>query len=189
MVSKPVAYHLGPDTGDTSFTGVDGNPHSGTFALFSGPLSCGGFISQVIPTVEGQGYDVTFWLENDDSSGQNAFGATFGSVTLVPQAAQGAFGYTQFTFTNVVPGANAHLQFVFYNVPSFFYLDDVCVTPTGGGGTPTPTPTASPTCIPGDGTSGPLWYNGDFDGVNGLANELNTSSATANSPVFMTIST
>ena len=99
------------------------------------------------------------------------FGATFGSVTLVPQAPQGAFGYTQFTFTNVVPGANATLHFAFHNVPSFFYLDDVCVTPSGGGGTPTPTPTASPTCTPSGGTSGPLWYNGDFNGVNGLANE------------------
>jgi len=39
----------------------------------------------------------------------------------------------------------------------------------GGGGTPTPTPTATPTCRPG-----PLWYNGDFNGVNALANEQNT---------------
>jgi hypothetical protein len=40
----------------------------------------------------------------------------------------------------------------------------------GGGGTPTPTPTGTPTCTPGA-----LWYNGDFNGVNGLANEDNTS--------------
>ena len=131
-----------------------------------------GFIDQVIPTVAGQGYDVTFWLGNDDDSGDNDFGASFGSVTLVPTAVQGAFGYTQFTFNNVVPGANAQLHFIFYNAPSFFYLDDVCVTPSGGGGSPTPTPT----CTPGvPGGSGPLWYNGDFDGVNGLANERNTS--------------
>src|SRR6266704_2279744 len=36
--------------------------------------------------------------------------------------------------------------------------------------TPTPTATGTPTCTPG-----PLWYNGDFNGVNGLANEMNTS--------------
>jgi hypothetical protein len=35
-----------------------------------------------------------------------------------------------------------------------------------GGGTPTPTPTATP--------AGALWYNGDFDGVDGLTNEENT---------------
>ena len=46
-----------------------------------------------------------------------------------------------------------------------------CVTPT-----PSPTPTATPTCPPGggNGPSGPLWYNGDFNDVNGLANEMNT---------------
>ena len=40
--------------------------------------------------------------------------------------------------------------------------------------TPTPTPTATPTGTPTC-TPGPLWYNGDFNGVNGLANEDNTS--------------
>src|SRR5204862_23803 len=151
----------------------DGNPHAGNDALFAGPTTDDGFVDQTIPTVDGQGYDVTFWLANSDSSFTNRFGASFGSVTLVPEAAQSFFGYTQFTFTNVVPGANADLHFIFYNVPSFFYLDDVCVSLSGGGGTPSPTPTGSPTCTSGG--SGPLWYNGDFNGVNGLANEDNTS--------------
>src|SRR5438093_1105422 len=80
------------NTGDTSFSGVDGNPHTGTFAFFAGPTSSDGFLDQVIPTVAGQAYDVTFWLANNDSSGNNHFGATFGSVTLVPTAVQSAFG-------------------------------------------------------------------------------------------------
>ena len=88
---------------------------------------------------------MSFWLENDDTSGVNRFGASFGSVTLVPEATQSAFGYTLYTFTNVVPGANADLHFIFFNTPSYFYLDDVCVTSTGGG---SPTPTATPSCTP-----------------------------------------
>ncbi len=134
------------NTGDTSFTSVDtANPHSGSFSLETGPTSSDGFIDQTLPTVAGQAYDVTFWLENDDTSGDNRFGVSFGSVTLVPEATQSGFTYTQFTFTNVTPGANADLHFIFYNPPSFFYLDDVCVTPSGGGGTPTPTPTPTAT--------------------------------------------
>ena len=39
------------------------------------------------------------------------------------------------------------------------------------GGTPSPTPTPTPTATP----AGALWYNGDFNGVNGLANEEDTS--------------
>ncbi|MFZ0916610.1 MAG: hypothetical protein WAN04_06925, partial [Candidatus Udaeobacter sp.] len=38
-----------------------------------------------------------------------------------------------------------------------------------GGGSPTATPSGTPTCFH------LLWYNGDFNGVNGLANEDNTS--------------
>jgi len=38
----------------------------------------------------------------------------------------------------------------------------------GGGGTPTPTPTPTPP------PPGQLWYNGDFDGVDGLTNEQDT---------------
>jgi hypothetical protein len=46
---------------------------------------------------------------------------------------------------------------------------------TIGGATPTPTPTASPTPTPtGSPTGGTLWYNGDFNYVDGLANEENT---------------
>jgi hypothetical protein len=128
------------NTGDTSFTAVNSvNPHSGNFSLQSGPTSSDGFIDQIIPTVAGQAYDVTFWLENDDTSGANRFGASFGSVTLVPEAVQASFTYTQYTFTNVAPGANADLHFIFYNVPSYFYLDDVCVT-LRGAATPTPSP-------------------------------------------------
>src|SRR5262249_31224588 len=134
------------NTGDTSFTAVNTvNPHTGSFSLQSGPTASDGFIDQTIPTVAGQGYDVTFWLENDDTSGNNRFCASFGSVTLVPEATQSAFGYTQYTFTNVVPGANADLHFIFFNPPTYFYLDDVCVTTSGGG---SPTPTATPSCTP-----------------------------------------
>ena len=132
------------NTGDTSFTSVNNsNPHSGSFSLQIGPAFIDGFIDQLLPTVAGQGYDVSFWLENDDDSGNNRFGASFGDVTLVPEATQSVFGYTLFTFTNVVPGANADLHFIFFNEPTYFYLDDVCVTATSGGGTPTPTPTAT----------------------------------------------
>ena len=160
------------DTGDTSFTGVStGIAHSGTYALFAGPGTSDGFIDQTIPTVAGQGYDVTFWLENLDGTNDNRFGASFGSVTLVPEAVQSAFGYTQYTFTNVIPGANADLHFIFFNPPAYFYLDDVCVTASAGA---TPTPTPTPACIDVNGGfetgSFPPWtISGDtsFTSVNG----------------------
>jgi len=40
-------------SGDTSFSGVDGNPQSGTFAAFFGPIGGNGFISQDLATMAG----------------------------------------------------------------------------------------------------------------------------------------
>jgi hypothetical protein len=135
------------NSGETDLTNVNAvHPHSGTYSEQTGPDTSDGFTDQTIATVAGTAYDVSFWLRNDDISGDNSFGASFGSVTLVPEAVQGAFGYTQYTFTNVVPGANADLHFIFFNVPDYFYLDDVCVTPSTGSPTPTPTATPTPTC-------------------------------------------
>jgi PEP-CTERM motif len=117
------------NTGDTSFSGVvNFNQHSGTYAFESGPTSSDGFLDQTLPTTASGLYNVSFWLRNDDSSGNNRFGASLGSVTLVAEAVQAGFAYTQYSFTNVQPGANADLHFIFYNPPSFFYLDDVSVT-------------------------------------------------------------
>jgi hypothetical protein len=135
-------------SGDTSFTAVNNvMPHSGSFSEQSGPTTSDGFTDQTIATVDGQAYDVSFWLANQDTSSDNRFGASFGSVTLVAEATQAAFGYTLFTFNNVIPGANADLHFIFFNPPSYFYLDDVCVTPSAGS-SPTPTPTATATATP-----------------------------------------
>ena len=130
MISKPVSYHLGPTPEIPRLPRVDSNdPHFGSFSLETGPVTIDGFIDQVIPTVAGTAYDVSFWLENYDDTGNNRFGASFGGITLVPEAIQGPFGYTLYTFNNVMPGANADLHFIFYN-PTFSFTWMTCVSPS-----------------------------------------------------------
>ena len=52
-------------------------------------------------------------------------------------------------------------------IESFGLIGNWLIRATAGGeGTPTPTPTPPP--------AGALWYNGDFDGVDGLTNEQDT---------------
>ncbi len=66
------------NTGDTSFTAVDSNdPHFGSFSLETGPDTSDGFIDQVIPTVAGTAYDVSFWLENYDDYWKQSFWGFF----------------------------------------------------------------------------------------------------------------
>jgi hypothetical protein len=121
-------------SGDTSFTGVGrDNPYSGRYEFYSGPSSSDGFLDQVLPTVAGRTYELEFWLANSDSTFTNRFGVSLGGITLMPEAAQPTFGYTGFNFF-VTPGANADLHFIFYNPPSYFYLDSVyaCAVPEPG---------------------------------------------------------
>ena len=54
---------------------------------------------------------------------------------------------------------------------------------------PQPQPDSDSDSNTGSPVAGPLWYNGDFDNLNGLANQQDTSLVPDNSPVCMTIST
>jgi hypothetical protein len=78
--------------------------------------------------------------------------------------------------TNCVGTPCGNDQNAFWNcspVPVDFSMGVIGSGSGGGTPTPTPTPTGSP-------TGGILWYNGDFNGVNGLSNEQNTSIGEVN---------
>jgi hypothetical protein len=117
------------DTGDTGFDGVDGNPHSGTFAGFFGPTNSNSFLTQDLPTITGGLYDLSFWLANDDTSGNNHFEVNWNGATIYSVDDAASFAYTQFFFNALAATGSppTELQFGFYNPPSFWYLDVVSV--------------------------------------------------------------
>jgi hypothetical protein len=120
-------------SGDTSFTGVDGNPHSGTNAGFFGPTGSNGFLSQDLATMAGGLYNLSFWLENDDTSGDNHFEVSWNGSIILSLDNAPQFGYTLFTFTGLSASTSSTpLQFGFFNPPSFWFLDDVSVEAAGG---------------------------------------------------------
>jgi hypothetical protein len=133
LVTNP-GFETGDFTGwtqfdDTGFSGVDGNPHAGTFAAFFGPVGDTGGIFQSLATAPGAMYTLSFWLSNDGGPG-NSFSASWNGVVIPGSILTdaGAFGYTQFTFTGLLAtGAATDLRFTFRNDPSFWFLDDVDV--------------------------------------------------------------
>ena len=136
-------------SGDTSFTSVSTTmPHSGSFSAQLGPLS-EGFLDQNITTVPGQVYTVDFWLAQGafGGAGPNDFSASFAGVNIISLVNSGVFPYTHYTMDIAATGTSSDLQFAFSNSPDYWFLDDVCVTPSVGG-TPTPTPTTTPTATP-----------------------------------------
>jgi hypothetical protein len=113
-------------SGNTANTGVDTfSPHSGTFSAFLGPSGTLGFLDQVLPTVTGTSYELSFFLESDGGT-PNEFRAQVNSTTVFDQTNIPLQPYTQKVF-DFVATATTDLRFGFRDDPGFLRLDDITV--------------------------------------------------------------
>jgi hypothetical protein len=113
--------------GNTGFTAVDTtNPHSGTYSAHFGAIGSDTLLTQTqnFATTPGAQYTLDFWLRNDGGT-PNDFSVTWGVQSLVSQTNLGPFGWTEYQYSIVAPGASTALQFGFRQDPAFFHLDDV----------------------------------------------------------------
>jgi hypothetical protein len=107
-------------------------PNPGIYEASLSTNGAAGAISQTLNTTAGQGYIVTYWLANDDSSKTNLFQAMWNNSTIQATALANSdiFGYKEFQFSAVASGSSSTLAFNFQNDPSTFHLDNVDATPT-----------------------------------------------------------
>jgi hypothetical protein len=117
-------------SGDTTFTQVDtGSAHSGSYAAEFGPIGELGFISQNLPTIAGETYDLRFWLHNRSGTPTNEYQVYWGGVLRTDITNSAAFPYIELSFLNLTaPSSPTELKFGFRHDPSWFDLDDVSVT-------------------------------------------------------------
>jgi hypothetical protein len=116
--------------GNVGFTGVDGSPHSGSFAAFLGPVGSLGFLSQTLATTPGIRYDLSFFLRSDGGT-PNEFQVSWNGSVISDQMNLPAFGYTERDFPNILAtSSTTPLVFGFRDDPGFLFLDDVAVNPT-----------------------------------------------------------
>jgi hypothetical protein len=109
----------------TSFTYV----HSGTYGALLGPVGSLGYLSQSLPTVAGQVYLLSLWLDSPDGLGPNEFKLTWDGNALFDQTNLTAIGWTNLQFIVAATGTNTILQLGFQDDQSFLGLDDIQVTP------------------------------------------------------------
>jgi hypothetical protein len=130
-------------SGDTSFTGVGTGSadgvfiHSGMHSAFFGPVGSLGFITQTLSTTPGATYTLDFWLSNPFGGSPTEWQVSVGGSILMDVTNPPPFLMTEFNFTFTASSSSTDLQFGFLQVPDYFYLDDVSVTPsalTAGGG-------------------------------------------------------
>ncbi len=117
--------------GNTNFTTVNGSfAHSGSFGAETGPQTTPGFLLQNLgPTMIGQSYTISFWLENT-GSGINNFALLWGGFSAFGLTNGTAFGYTNIQFNVTASRPSESFEFEIRNDPAFFGLDDISVTPT-----------------------------------------------------------
>jgi len=117
-----------PAAEGSNFGVDDVSPHSGTFDAFFGgtvpPFT--DTISQSIPTISRDTYNIIFWLQNEGDP-PNEFIAMFGNTTLLSLTDSLVFPYTAFVGTVVADSSSESVSFSAYQVPSFFDLDDISV--------------------------------------------------------------
>ncbi len=115
--------------GDTSFTGVSNSsfnpPHSGTFSAHFGPTNEGG-VQQQLTTGPGT-YNVQFWYYGGGTG--VTMRVEFGDAGQIFSSTSPPASWTLFQQNVTVGTANPLIKFAFTNAPSYWYLDDVSVTP------------------------------------------------------------
>ncbi len=114
-------------SGDPTFTFVSSDcAHSGTFGACLGPVNGLGFMAQQLATTADQTYTLTYWLRN--AGRPSHFQVYWNGDLIFDEVDSPDFPYTQFTIDGLVAtGDTTELKFGFFNVPDFYYLDDIAV--------------------------------------------------------------
>jgi VCBS repeat-containing protein len=113
-----------------------GDQHSGSDAaqMYAfGPTT--NELDQTLATVAGQTYTLEFWVSHATAvpSLSDSFTASWNGtqvVSLTGAAAEGNFGYTEFTATVAATSSSTVLDFTSFDTGYIWYLDDVSVTST-----------------------------------------------------------
>jgi len=118
-------------TGNTGATFVESyTAHDGDYAAALGPVRSAGILSQLLNTVIGDTYEVSFWFLQP-SAPPNLFSASFGGenlITLQNMKTKGTCAaWTEYLFEVTATSALSLLEFRFRDDPGYEYLDSVAV--------------------------------------------------------------
>jgi hypothetical protein len=109
--------------------GVLGSPHSGKFSAFLGMNSSTGYLTQTVPTVPGQSYLLSLFMNSSVSAGgTNEFAVSWDGITLFDQVGLATTGWTNLQFVVWATSDASDLEFTFDNPMNNFILDDVTLS-------------------------------------------------------------
>lgn len=143
LVGQPLVMNGNFERGDFSFWILNANgynlvdtgsafgfsPHAGGYAAILGQYGSLGYLSQTIPTIPGQAYSVSFWLNSPDGQTPSQFLVSWGGSTIFNATNLGNLGWTNLQFLVNATASTTVIQFGFRNDPTALGLDDVSVVP------------------------------------------------------------
>jgi hypothetical protein len=103
--------------------------HSGNYGALLGPAGSLGYLSQTLPTLSGQTYLLSLWLNSPDGLGPNEFLVAWNGNVVFDQTNLGAIGWTNLQFHVTATGPNTVVQFGCRDDQSFLGLDDITASP------------------------------------------------------------
>ena len=117
--------------GQSTIRGIDDSRfvHAGIYGAYLGEVSSLGSLSQTLPTVSGQKYLLSFWLDNPAVGTPNEFRAMWNGSALFDRVNMGAFAWTNAHYVVTATDTSTILEFDFRNDKSAFGLDDISLQP------------------------------------------------------------
>jgi hypothetical protein len=118
-------------SGGQTIPGIDDEQfvYSGIYGAFLGQPDSLGHLSRALPTLPGQRYLLSFWLDNPTNGTPNEFIATWNGNKLFDGVDMEEFVWTNLQFVVMATGPSTDLQFGFRNDQNAFGLDDISVRP------------------------------------------------------------
>jgi len=111
---------------DADFPGV---VHSGNYGVLLGQSGYAATLSQLVPTIPGQPYLISFWLDDLQAGSGQQFSATWNGTNFASLVNPPAFTWSNFQFVALAEDTNASLEFAAESDQNYFGFDDVTVTP------------------------------------------------------------
>jgi hypothetical protein len=121
-------------TGNTGFIGVEcpgapfAGPGDGNCDVFAGPVGSNGTISQVLNTIAGVRYVISFDFRPDGGAPSSFSAVWDAQPALFSVTNPAASAYQVLQFTALATAATTSLSFNFRDDPGFLFLDSVAVS-------------------------------------------------------------
>ena len=126
FVTGSITYNISTTSHPTNITI---NPHSGSYFAALGEPNTPAYLSQTVPTLGGQTYLLSLWMDSPDGETPNEFNVSWNGNMLTNLVNMPKLGWINLQFIVTANGSSTVLQIGAQSDPTYLALDGVNVWP------------------------------------------------------------